>query len=50
MKESGQSIDFAILNAGVASFEYKTIPSTGHKRSVHTNWLSMVERAVEVAD
>ncbi|KAL4973594.1 hypothetical protein BDW66DRAFT_153636 [Aspergillus desertorum] len=40
LKSSGGRVDFAILNAGVASFEYGRNASTGHEASIQVNWLS----------
>lgn len=40
LKQSGIILDFAILNAGVASFNFRLNKSTGNKDSIQINWLS----------
>lgn len=40
LKQSKLTIDFAILNAGVANFDYTTNPITSHENSIQINWLS----------
>ncbi|KAJ9219928.1 hypothetical protein DTO027B5_6879 [Paecilomyces variotii] len=40
LKQSGIILDFAILNAGVASFEFGLNASTGNENSIQVNWLS----------
>ncbi|CAI7613123.1 unnamed protein product [Penicillium glandicola] len=39
LQESGIYIDFALLNAGVANFDYTQTPSTSHELSIQINWL-----------
>lgn len=40
LKQSKLTVDFAILNAGVANFNYATNPTTSHEDSIQINWLS----------
>ncbi|KGO51507.1 Short-chain dehydrogenase/reductase SDR [Penicillium expansum] len=39
LQQSGIYIDFALLNAGVANFNYTQTPSTSHESSIQINWL-----------
>lgn len=39
LRQSGIFIDFALLNAGVANFNYSQTPSTSHESSIQINWL-----------
>lgn len=39
LQKSGIYIDFALLNAGVANFNYTQTPSTSHESSIQINWL-----------
>ncbi|KAL4900660.1 hypothetical protein BDW74DRAFT_170640 [Aspergillus multicolor] len=40
LKQSGLRLDFALLNAGVANFNYTVNVSTSHETSIQINWLS----------
>ncbi|KAJ5951540.1 Short-chain dehydrogenase/reductase SDR [Penicillium vulpinum] len=40
LKRSEIQIDFALLNAGVANFEYTVNQPTSHESSIQINWLS----------
>ncbi|PYH92803.1 NAD(P)-binding protein [Aspergillus ellipticus CBS 707.79] len=40
VKTSGIYFDFALLNAGVATFNYTVNPLTAHETSIQINWLS----------
>ncbi|KAJ5942590.1 Short-chain dehydrogenase/reductase SDR [Penicillium verrucosum] len=39
LQKSDIHIDFALLNAGVANFNYTQTPSTSHESSIQINWL-----------
>ncbi|KAJ5202864.1 Short-chain dehydrogenase/reductase SDR [Penicillium cf. viridicatum] len=39
LQKSGIYVDFALLNAGVANFDYTQTPSTSHESSIQINWL-----------
>ncbi|PYH81067.1 NAD(P)-binding protein [Aspergillus uvarum CBS 121591] len=40
LKQSGLHIDFALLNAGVANFNFTVNQATSHETSIQVNWLS----------
>lgn len=40
LEQSKLAVDFVILNAGVANFNYTTNPITSHENSIQINWLS----------
>ncbi|GLI74713.1 hypothetical protein PoHVEF18_002960 [Penicillium ochrochloron] len=40
LQKSDIQIDFALLNAGVANFQYTVSKSTSHETSIQVNWLS----------
>ncbi|EXJ91050.1 hypothetical protein A1O1_04157 [Capronia coronata CBS 617.96] len=39
-------IDMVILNAGISPLEFKTLPATGHERTIQTNHISTVLLAI----
>ncbi|KAJ5521749.1 Short-chain dehydrogenase/reductase SDR [Penicillium freii] len=39
LQKSGIYVDFALLNAGVANFNYTQTPSTSHESTIQINWL-----------